>query len=314
MTRRARLGIAAFAASCGVSIALAAQEPVVTFRSSTGIVLVPVWVKDGEKSVEGLTASDFEVLDNGVPQEVASVATASQPVDVTVVLDTSGSLDDDSLDTLRSGVEQIGRSLTPADRMRLLTFATGITDVFGFRAGGQLPPMGRIGSGGTTALFDALGAALLSTPRSDRPQLVFGVTDGLDTASFLEAGDVRALATASGASLYVTVVRTAPAATFVPGVRGVARGVRREVLWVIERLRDVTGQTGGLVFDSPPGTALPALFDQVLSDFRTSYLVSFTPRGVRQGGWHELVVTTKGRRYTVRARTGYQGRSPFPQP
>ncbi len=74
-----------------------------------------------------------------------------------------------------------------------------------------------------------------------------------------------------------------------------------------ERLREAAARTGGLVFENPPDTALPDLFAQVLSDFRSSYLLSFTPRGVRPDGWHELVVRTKERRYTVRARAGYQG-------
>jgi hypothetical protein len=260
-------------------------------------VLVPVWVKQGEKLVPGLTAADFELTDNGVPQKITSIATASEPVDVTIVLDTSGSLEGERLIQLQSGVQAIARALTPSDRIRLLSFANTVTEVFTFRRGGESAPVGRVSSGGLTSLYDAFAAALMSTPRSDRPQLVFGVTDGRENASALKPGDVVALAGSSGASLYVTIVRT----------NTEARGVSLDVLYVLERLREASARTGGLVFEHPPDTALPVLFAQVLADFRTSYLLSFSPQGVRQDGWHDLVVRTKDRRHVVRARAGYQG-------
>ena len=143
-------------AGCALSISPGAQQSSVTFRSGTGIVLVPVWVKDGEKLVQGLTAADFELTDNGVAQDVAVIATASQPVDVTIVLDTSASLEGERLASLKSGIQAIGHSLTPSDRVRLLSFATNVTEVFGFQNGGGPLPVERVTSGGLTALYDAL--------------------------------------------------------------------------------------------------------------------------------------------------------------
>ncbi len=159
MTARRLGGVAAIVLGAA-SVSLVAQRPTVTFRSSTGIVLVPVWVKDGKTVVQGLTESDFELTDNGVRQEVTSIATSSQPSDVTVVLDTSGSLDAKSLETLKTGIRRIGQSLMAQDRIRLLTFATKVTEVFGFQPGGVAPPVERVGAGGMTALYDAFGAAL----------------------------------------------------------------------------------------------------------------------------------------------------------
>ena len=43
----------------------------------------------------------------------------------------------------------------------------------------------------------------------------------------------------------------------------------------------------------------------MLEEFRRSYLVSYTPRGVDRNGWHRLDVRVKGRRVNVRARPGY---------
>jgi len=270
------------------------QNP--TFRSSTEVVLVPVWVHDGNRPVSGLKASDFQLLDQGVPQEISAAAAASQPVDVTLVLDTSGSMKGANLDTLKAGVQQISQSLTAADTVRLVTFATTIGDPFGVQPGGAVLPVDRIEGGGATSLYDGLAAALMSLSRSDRPQLVFSVSDGRDTLSFLDAGQLVSLAGSTSASLYVTLVQPArsdPVQSPVP-------------LWIVEQLREAAVRTGGLLYENPPGAALPVLFKRALDDFRTSYLLTFTPQGVPRGGWHEIVVRTTDRRYSIRARKGYQ--------
>jgi hypothetical protein len=296
MTGSAHRIIGTAVAAGWLSGALPAQEPVATFRSGTEVVLVPVWVKEGNKHVAGLTASDFQLFDSGVVQEISLSAAESQPVDVTLVIDTSGSVQGAELEAIKSGVQQIARSLAEHDRVRLLTFATSIGDAFGVRSGGALLPVDRIEGGGATSLYDAIAAALMFVPRSDRPQLVFGVSDGLDTLSFLEASQVASVAGFSGASLYVALVRQVQS----------GRSMPTPFLRVVERLREAAVRTGGLLFENPPGMALPALFGQAIKDFRTSYLLSYSPRGVRREGWHEIVVRTKDRRYSVRARTGYQ--------
>ena len=72
-------------------------------------------------------------------------------------------------------------------------------------------------------------------------------------------------------------------------------------------LRDAAARTGGMVYKRGTGMSMPSLFQRVLEDFRTSYVLTYTLRGVKPAGWHQLAVTVKGRRYNVRARQGYEG-------
>jgi hypothetical protein len=45
-----------------------------------------------------------------------------------------------------------------------------------------------------------------------------------------------------------------------------------------------------------------------IRDFRTSYVLQYTPRGVPLQGWHELLVEVKPPgSFTIRARKGYEG-------
>jgi hypothetical protein len=48
------------------------------------------------------------------------------------------------------------------------------------------------------------------------------------------------------------------------------------------------------------------VFLKILDEFRQRYLISYSPTGVAPDGWHRLDVRVKGRRLTVKSRTGYQ--------
>jgi VWFA-related protein len=68
----------------------ASQEPVPVFRSSTRLIVQTVTVKDKDgRPVEGLTASDFVVTEDGMPQDIAFVefqrlaTTPAQPAQAT---------------------------------------------------------------------------------------------------------------------------------------------------------------------------------------------------------------------------------------
>jgi VWFA-related protein len=72
-----------------------------------------------------------------------------------------------------------------------------------------------------------------------------------------------------------------------------------------EFLGDLADQTGGRLFKVESTRGLSAVFLEVLDEFRQRYLLSYSPSGVSQQGWHQLTVRVKGRDATVRARPGY---------
>lgn len=298
-----KLILALVAGTGALAHGVRAQEPV--FRAVVDAVNVSVSVRDENRPVTGLKATDFELLDNGVPQEITSTSVESLPVDVTLVLDTSASLRGAALDKLKSDVQRMADLLGADDRVRLVAFSTTVNDVFGLRPGGTRLPLERISAGGWTSFYNALAAALMMVPDAERPQLVFGFSDGFDTTSVLSARRLLDLAPYSSAAMYVDLVRpSAPRPPYATGV--VTRRPSRVAAPNRTLLQEAAAHTGGLVYEDPSG--LPSVFRKVLSDFRTSYALRYMPRGVKREGWHDIVVRVHGgKKYDIRARRGYQG-------
>src|ERR1700730_14923042 len=74
---------------------LDAQRPPMptTFHSNSQMVLIPVTVTDRNgKTIEGLRAQNFKILDNQSFQPIVSFASEDAPCSVSLVLDISGSM------------------------------------------------------------------------------------------------------------------------------------------------------------------------------------------------------------------------------
>jgi VWFA-related protein len=305
------------------------QQAPPRFNSAVEAVRVPAVVTDGSHAVAGLTAADFELLDSNVPQTIDVHPIEGQPVDVTLVLDVSGSVEGRALAALRADVQTVAESLQPSDRVRLLTFGSTVNDAFGFQSGGAPLPVDRIETGGLTSFYDALAAAIMIDPEIERPQLVFALTDGMDNTSFIDARRIVTLAGTTQATLYLALVDPSqPIRRFDNGTNPLATeqsaiaydeksGSAYEGFGVVRRsvgpfkgppdlasLKAAVARTGGALYEKV-SDSLPGRFAKVLEDFRTGYLLSYSPSGVPAPGWHDITVRTKNAKYKTRARAGY---------
>ena len=77
----------------------AQQSP--AFSSKVEAVRVDVLVTDNGQAIRGLGPADFEVLDNGVPQDVTLVSFDEIPLNVILALDMSDSVAGERLEQLR---------------------------------------------------------------------------------------------------------------------------------------------------------------------------------------------------------------------
>jgi VWFA-related protein len=263
-----------------------AQQPV--FRSTVDTIAVDVSVHQRGRPVADLTAAEFEVRDNGVLQAGVELSREQLPIEVTLVIDLSGSVSGRQYDAITRAVAALREKLRPDDRATVITFNERVRHVGTFSGAGAALTLGA--PGGLTSLFDAATLALITAPEPGRRRMAILFTDGYDMTSFQ---DSRAL---------VDVARRADTAVFsvalTPG--GSARPPHRELF---ETLAE---RTGGAFTVLSQDETLSASFVQAFEDFRASYLLRYPYQGPLQPGWHTVSVRVLRRgEYDVRARQGY---------
>jgi VWFA-related protein len=284
------------------------QQP--TFRSSIDLVTVDVSVRAGNRAITGLTAADFEILDNNVAQEIADLSYEKLPIDVTVGLDVSQSVNGELLDQLRMSVRQLVTDLTKQDRLKLITFNQRIGRVIDFTA--DLPAVSaavkQVTASGGTSLVDAIAVALVSASDTTRRQLVVMFSDGSDGHSISDEPMVVDVARRGNATL--NLVRSIPAPPVTVNDNQIsAQRTDRARAPEQQFYTTLTAETGGLVVPVvAPSGDVTSTFRRLLSEFRSCYVLRFTPRGVDRGGYHTLAVRVRRpQRLDVRARRGYFG-------
>lgn len=266
------------------AIRIEAQQPI--FSSKVEAVRVDVLVTRDGRPVRGLAPADFEVLDNGVPQQVDLATFEQIPLNVVLALDMSDSVSGDRLDHLRRASGSLLDALAPTDQAALLTFSHAVvqgapltSDLARVRGGLEraLPP-------GLTALVDVTFTGMMVGESEPGRSLLIVFSDGLDTSSWLSEEAAQETAKRCDVVIYAVSVGAERHATF---------------------LDEMTELTGGRYFRVESTKDLGRIFLDVLNEFRQRYLVSYSPRDVSKEGWHRLEVRVKGRGMSVKARPGY---------
>jgi len=262
------------------------QHPMFTMRKE--IVRIDVLVTEDGVPTHGLDASDFDVFDNGVRQQVELISADVTAIDAILAFDVSASVAGETLTQLQRAGHAVLSGLEDRDQAALVTFSQSISVAAPLsrdraRVGDAID---RIRASGETSLVDASYTSLVLGEADTNRGLAMIFSDGLDTSSWLPASAALDTARRSGTVVYAVSSSDAPRATF---------------------LRDLTSLTGGTFFEIDSARDLEALFLRVLNEFRQRYLLSYSPAGVSADGWHKLEVRVRNRPSAmIKARPGYQ--------
>jgi VWFA-related protein len=291
------------------AVALAvSQDAPRPFRSGVEVVRVNVLVTNGNRPVAGLTADDFELRDRDVLQQVESVEMADIPVSMALVLDTSESVKGSTLEQLKNAATAAVDGLGPTDHAQLVTFNSGVQLRAGWTSSTQrIREAIRLSqAGGGTSLYDAVFAALIDDDaESGNRQLMLLFSDGHDTSSWLPPSAVLERARRSDAVVYSVVAGARSRSNLLFRRSGIELlEPRVPPSAVTPFLTELSNTTGGesLVASSDE---LQRVFARVVGEFRTRYLLRYTPRGVETTGWHPIDVKLKNKKGKVSARRGY---------
>jgi hypothetical protein len=123
-----------FAITLACCITIGAQSPLGTqpsqrFRAGVDAVRVDVLVTDRNRPVGGLTAADFSLLDNNVPQQIEAMHSEDVPVSMMLTLDASASVAGSPLEDLKGA-----RRSSKAFRCRRVWHRSGLAAKAGTQA------------------------------------------------------------------------------------------------------------------------------------------------------------------------------------
>jgi Ca-activated chloride channel family protein len=283
MTSRDRAIALVFTVGATAMVA-AWQEPM--FRARVDGVRIDALVTSDGRPVTGLTGQDFELLDNGVVQQVTAMPRGDSPVSVILALDASSSIKGERLDTLRAAARTLLQALGAKDEASFVTFNASVAQRVPLTTDLDrvVDALHQFDGDGDTALIDATLASILIGEIDANRSLVVVLSDGVDTASYTAP---RAIVDAARRANVV--------------VYAIWSGPERRPSF----LADTADVAGGRLIDVSRSGNLAAAFLEIFREFRQRYLITYTPSGVGGAGWHRVEVRVKRRNVDVQSRRGY---------
>jgi Ca-activated chloride channel family protein len=288
------LAAATLAAVAASSAALAQQPPM--FKAGTQVVSLFITVADAQKRlVPNLTQDEFQVFDNEKPQPIVYFDNSIHPINVVVMLDTSGSMTL-TIDLLKQAAEQFVIRLLPEDKARVGAFndKIQINARWSNDRDQLVTDIKDLDYGNGTRLWDAVGTALDELKGIDGRRVILVFTDGDDTESrTMNLGRVIERARTDEVMIYAIglesryfngqmQVRTKPDAG----------------------LRKVADETGGGYFELTKASELASTFTKIAQELHSQYVIGFTPTQL-DNRVHKLAVKMKQAGMTARARRSY---------
>jgi Ca-activated chloride channel homolog len=285
--------------------ALAVGPALAQFRVNVNLVRVITTVKNPSGELIGdLRKEDFQLFDNGAPQEINVFERHSdQPLSVALLVDISGSTAKD----LKFETDSAARFLrvllaegNPNDSVALYGFNWQVTLFHSFThslVSLTTALRGLHGEAGTS-LYDAIYLAARDLEEREGRKVLIVVTDGGDTTSAKTLQQALAAVHLADAVIYPLVI--------IPITNDAGRNIGGE-----NALKFMADGTGGRTFLPTLGAELDRAFNDIINELRTQYLLGFYPRNVplTKDRFHKLQVRVTRPDLRVSARNGYYGES-----
>jgi Ca-activated chloride channel homolog len=251
--------------------------------------------------VTDLEQGDFQVYEDGVKQDVSFFSRRLQPVALSLLLDSSASMED-KLATLQAAAGNFVRRLKPNDIAQIIDFDSRV-DIRQAFTGNQSElqaAIERTAAGGSTSLHNAIYIALKElkkvravTEEDIRRQALVVFSDGEDTSSLVSFEEVLDLAKRSETSIYAIAFRGPDLQT---------KGFR-EAEYVMKTL---AFETGGRSFFPAKIDDLNGVYSQIADELASQYTIGYTSKNPRRdGAWRRIDVRTTRPSVTPRTKRGY---------
>lgn len=286
-----------------VAMAAVAASAQGVFRAGVDVVTLNVTVADAQgRFITDLSQEQFTVLENGVRQEVLLFSRENLPVALSLLIDTSASMES-RMPIAQDAAVGFAQRIRPQDLVQIIDFDNRVTIAQGFTADKALleQAIRSTQSGGMTSMYTAVYVALreLDRIRAQRPEdvhrnAIVVLSDGEDTTSLIKFEDVLDQAKRSETGIYTIGLQPSD---------GINVGGFREAAYV---LRQLAQETGGKAFFVQRAEELPAIYTQIAEELSNQYSMGFASNNPRRdGSWRRLQVQVARPNTTVRTRRGY---------
>lgn len=250
-------------------------------------------IRDLERRYLEVAADDLVILEDGVEQAAESFQEAVGPVSIVLTLDASGSMVK-ATEAVKAAAASFVRALRPEDSLAVVMFSDRSMFVHDLtkQRGLALAAIEEYAARGGTALYDAVGDAMIRLKRAEGRRVVVTLTDGRDEdnpgtgpGSQRTFGDVLKIVKETGATVFAI---------------GLGPRVDREVL---DRLAQ---ESGGEAYHPTDVAELEAEYQRIVENLRRRYVVSYTStNSTRDGAWRNVAIATKQSGTVVESQGGY---------
>ena len=262
--------------------ALLFSQDLPKFKADSTLVLIPVSVTDqSNRFVLGLHKTDFQILEDGVPQSIMNVSGEDTPLSIGVLYDRSGSMGG-KLQTERQAASQFLKTMYAPDEAFLVTFADQADLAQGFTTRPEELDLklAFLQPGGLTALLDAVHLGIREMKQAKNPRkALLVVSDGGDNHSRYTAKEIQEL------------VREADVQIFAMGVfePTLTLGMSTEEVSGPRLLAEIAEQTGGRAFSATDANDLPGVAARIGIELRNQYVLAYQPTNHERDGKYRKV-------------------------
>jgi len=278
----------------------ASQRP--AFRAGVDIVSLNVTVQDGQGHyITDLDQNDFSIFEDGSKQDITFFNRRQQPIALSLLLDTSASMED-KIGDLQVAAKGFVKRLKPNDIAQVIDFDSRVEIRQGFTGNtAELEAaIGKTSAGGSTSLHNAIYIALKELKKvravseeDVRRQALVVFSDGEDTSSLISFDEVQDRAKRSETAIYAIALR---------GVDTQTKGFR-EAEFV---MRQLAQETGGRSFFPSRIDELGGVYAQIADELASQYTIGYTSKNARRdGAFRRIVIQTSRQGLAPRTKRGY---------
>lgn len=284
------LRILALASILGIFGDLSAQDGAAVFRADVRLVEVYATVFDHHGHyLDGLKGSNFELLDEGVPQPIVNFESNQSNLSCAVLLDTTGSMFR-ALPGVKNAVLRLIDQFRGEDALAVYGFSTSLDVLQDFTndKSALKTAVLRTRAAGQTALFDSISQAAIAIGKRNGKKAMIVFTDGDDNASVLNANAALSRVKKLGIPVY-----------------SIAEGDAVQSPALSRGLKEISQFTGGVAYTVKKSKDVETVFQDISEDLQHGYMLTYKPPPAHGFGWRKIQLVVSAKDCRVRAREGY---------